>query len=287
MMFSDGMLIDKYKLDELDIVLELVEEAIENAINHQQISIDSDESIFLIYTSGKCLVTTREIMVLCSNGFPDGALALSRNLYEQMIITAYIKQINDKEERIKTIKKYIEDYDVQRFKNVQFAYHINSKIKDAQYANEKKKEILNKYGIDKYSDYWWAPGINSFAAMCQSVENNKRNADIKPLLINSHLLYKRACLAMHASSIGNRIRLGSNIADVDLGPWNDGQEYALYLATVSLIQVFGYTSQFLNFKFEDAKRINLSLNRLAIYYDSVSKINQKNTNKVLHKTGHT
>ena len=36
--------------------------------------------------TGKSLLTLRELILLCKNGFPDGALGLARNLFEQFII---------------------------------------------------------------------------------------------------------------------------------------------------------------------------------------------------------
>lgn len=267
-----GKMIEKYRLKELEAILLLVEDLIEEAVDSQE---KSEDSNYLLFTIGKCLVTMREIIILCANGLPDGALALSRNLYEQMIITVFIEMIEDKEERRNTIEKYNDDYQIQMLKNRKYAYSLTNNLERNEGIKEDINKILSKYDIKKPSEYWWANGVNNFASMCEMVENNDKNKDIRPLLSNAHILYKRACLVIHASSIGNQLRLGSNSYGIDIGPWVKGQEYALYLAVVSFISIIGYTAYRFNITTENTKKINNTLNQLAIYYDNIAIGNQK------------
>ena len=81
-----------------------------------------------------------------------------------------------------------------------------------------------------------------------------------------HLIYKRACLSLHASCMGNRIRLGSDCTGIDMGPWERGQENALFLATASLVYIVSVTYQLLNI---DGTDVNKSLNELTIYYHNI------------------
>ena len=68
--------------------------------------------------------------------------------------------------------------------------------------------------------------------------------------------------------MGNRIRLGSDCAGIDMGPWAEGQEVALYLSTVSLIYIVSATYQLLEI---DGNEINKSLNELTLYYRNIIK----------------
>ena len=81
-----------------------------------------------------------------------------------------------------------------------------------------------------------------------------------------HLMYKRACLSLHASCMGNRIRLGSDCAGIDMGPWEKGQENALFLSAASLIYIISVTYQELGI---DGREINESLHELTKYYLSL------------------
>lgn len=54
-------------------------------------------------------------------------------------------------------------------------------------------------------------------------------------------IYKRACLAIHSSCMGNRTRLGSDFDGVDMGPWTIGHETPLFLGCSAILMVVGLT----------------------------------------------
>lgn len=88
----------KYKLCELEEILQEIENVVQNAIQRENIKTANDNLNFLLHTLGKSIVTIREIIILCRAGYPDGALSLSRNIFEQFVHVAYIEGQEKSEE---------------------------------------------------------------------------------------------------------------------------------------------------------------------------------------------
>lgn len=249
----------KYKLCELEAVLSEIEAMVQNAIQTRNIKTDRDNLNFLLYTLGKSFVTTREIIILCWAGYPDGALSLSRNLFEQFVHVTYIE---GSEELDLILEKYNADYQYQRLKNLLWvANNISRDDELAKHYKSKIEDIKAKYNIEKrMKDYWWAE-LNTFSDMCDKVVQQAGN--YKPLIQNMHLIYKRACLALHSSCMGNKVRLGSDLSDIDMGPWDKGQETALFLVSSALYFIVATVYKVLNENCQDAQS---KLASLSNYY---------------------
>ena len=252
----------KYKLCELESVLSEIETVIQNAIQERDVKTDKDNINFLLQTLGKSFVTTREIIILCWVGYPDGALSLSRNLFEQFVHVAYIEGYEGTEKFDSILEKYNDDYQYQRLKNLMWAaknvYQSNEKV--LQYKT-KIEDIKAKYHIEnRMKDYWWAE-LNTFSDMCDTVV--QQSGEYKLLIQNMYLLYKRACLALHSSCMGNKVRLGSNVSDIDMGPWDRGQEMSLFLASSALCFIVPSVYKAFN---ENYQKVQHKLEKLSNYY---------------------
>ena len=105
-----------YKLNVLEDILEKCEEDISKEITKLQVKESDDNINFLLYTLGKSFVSIREVIILCWAGFPDGALSIARNIYEQLIITNYIEDNTKRTSSEHILKRYNEDYFYQRAK---------------------------------------------------------------------------------------------------------------------------------------------------------------------------
>lgn len=255
-----------YKLNELEQILAKCEDDISSRIEELELKETEDNLNFLLYTIGKSFVTTREIILLCWSGFPDGALALARNIYEQLIITLYIEKNSEQASLTDILHRYNADYSFQRAKCLKYEAQYLSKDKDQLEKYQSViDEIRTQNNIKKIKDYWWAAEKGtSFLEICESViEDNK---EMEPLLRLMHLMYKRACLSLHSSCMGNRIRLGSDCSGIDMGPWEKGQENALFLSTASLVYIVSVTYQAMGLVGDD---VNKSLNELTIYYHDI------------------
>ena len=184
------------------------------------------------------------------------------------MVTIYIEKYAEQIALTDILHKYNEDYSYQRAKclkyEAQYICEDKAKLKEYQSVID---EINAKYNIKNKNDYWWADKKDtSFFKLCESViEDNK---EVESLLRLMHLMYKRACLSLHASCMGNRIRLGSDCAGIDMGPWEKGQENALFLSTISLVYIISVTYQAMGIAVDD---VNKSLNELAVYYWNMQK----------------
>lgn len=252
----------KYKLYELEEILQEIETVVQNAIQRKNVKTANDNLNFLLYTLGKSIVTTREIIILCWAGYPDGALSLSRNIFEQFVHVAYIEGQEKPEELELLLEKYNANYNYQRLKNLKWeAEYISQNTKKETYYRNEIQAIKQRYNVKgQIRDYWWAE-LKLFSEMCDKVV--QQSGDFKTWIRNMQFVYKRACLAIHSSSMGNKIRLGSNLSDIDEGPWNKGQEVSLFLASSGLVFIVSAVYKELEENYED---VQSKLGVLVCYY---------------------
>lgn len=226
----------------------------------------------LIYISGKSIITYREILCLSSRGFPDGALSLSRNLYEQNIIVAFLYS----KRKSSDFEEYIEDYylagEIQRLKALKWeADYLRDSLSDsAKYNNQIEALKLKSHQKVTGNDYWWT-GFNSFARLADycSVSENDKQYEI--MMKRLRLMYKLACISLHAGSLGNTIRLGveNGFSGIDNRAKTNGHELPLCFASHSMIPIIGVTSTELNI---DGSDLIQESNDLSIfYYDRLLK----------------
>ena len=76
----------KFRINELEECIDLIEDEISNKINQGNYKTEESYMNLVLNCTGKSLLTLRELILLCKNGFPDGALGLARNLFEQFVI---------------------------------------------------------------------------------------------------------------------------------------------------------------------------------------------------------
>lgn len=252
----------KYKLCELEQILLEIETVVQDAIQRDNIKTDNDNLNFLLYTLGKSIVTIREIIILCWAGYPDGALSLSRNIFEQFIHVAYIEGHEKSKELDLLLEKYNADYNYQRLKNLKWeAKYITQNTEKEEEYRKKIQAIKQKYKVKgEIRDYWWAK-LKSFSNMCDKVV--QQSEDFRIWIRNMQLIYRRACSTLHSSCMGNKIRLGSDFAGIDVGPWNKGQEVSLFLASSGLLLIVTIIYKVLN---EDYKDIQSKIGILVNYY---------------------
>lgn len=92
MNYSQEIHIQRLRLSELDDSLSCFEDILADKISKKYQSARDYPNI-LIHLAGKTLWTFREIICLCSFGFPEGALSLARNIYEQSITLAFLNEL--------------------------------------------------------------------------------------------------------------------------------------------------------------------------------------------------
>lgn len=265
----------KYRLSELEAIFQDIIKTIETVKDKD--GKDSKQSTYLLYTLGKAITTARETLMLVFDGYPDGALSISRNLFEQFIITAFIFSCNNDIDAI--LSRYDEDYEVQRLKNLKFWDEHISKDEKAYRDHKKQLELIaNKYDKkpNELRDYWWCD-CKSFYEICERVI--LQNKDLEDLIRKMQMLYKRACISIHSSCIGNVLRIGGDFEGVDFGPWSTGHEVSLYLSVMSLVYIVCLTYDFFDVPGEDFSDIKHRLNELGSFYNDIMDEEARNRAK--------
>ena len=172
----------------------------------------------------KAVITTKEILTLLYNGYPEGAMALSRILYESMVVMRFLYSHRDNEE---LLRRYVDDFAVKvsRDKIKYYSYILEysqdeSERNDAQLRKVAARKEHNKLK-EKYSeflsynkqgnylhDYWWIGDIlpsRSFGA----IQNEMTLENLK-------ILYVLSCYRAHSGVVGNAVRFGTMLDETTL-----------------------------------------------------------------------
>ncbi len=251
---------NKYLLSDLYHVLVYIENNVIERVKIEKLLGKEDDIDLLVPALTSSLSLLRQIILLCENGFPDGALILARNIYEQRIICSYIEEREDDNERKELLEKYFQDAELTRLK------YLNEQAKrfnlrdDIQEADKLIEAHQKKFG-SSFEQYWWGGKNKSFKKLSDEITN--REDSHRGLFNNMHMEYKMACIAMHPSAFGNRMNIGSDVVGVDMRARDTGHEHALFLATSSLIALVGHAYYYLEL---DDTYVLSELNRLGDYY---------------------
>lgn len=271
--------VKKWKLNDLNKTLCLFLNRLSQAT--AGINIDSNPlELTVLHIVKKTFISMQEIILLCKNGFADGALSLSRNIYEQFVLICFFRlHRNDK-----NLKDIIEDYnlnsDYQRWKLRYAEYNSLKdtpvKEKERKLLEQEGKEIFNKahnnpHKIDsgKISPYWWSREKGGMTGIINTIIGTFSDDPINKNLIDAVSIlrpyYDFASNILHANSLGNITRIGYSDGDniINVMPTESGQSIPLYFSTMSMIGILGYVNEV--FKLECTASI-AELNHLAKYY---------------------
>ena len=227
-----------WRLNEIDKIIDGFDSTVSKYVKVRQIKYDYDYTNIILTMAGKSIVTMREILCLSLFGYPDGALSLSRNIYEQFIVLLFLSKKRHSPDFPQIIENYYHNYEVQRLKNTKAQYELLNL--PAEYEEAKQKLITYKQNnnINKDNDYWWA-GVNTFAELKNKAVEMVTDENIKTIINHMHIGYKRACVSLHASCLGNYIRLGfdQDATVIDTSPTQKGHSFPLWLSTMSMMLV--------------------------------------------------
>lgn len=257
---------DKWHLYELEKIVHDFETDVAQYVNGQHPLYAHDYLNILLRMSGKVIVTMREIIVLCQNGYPDGALALARNIYEQFIQLAFFEQHKTDNDFMEYVNDYYTHYEIQRCRGLKC--HWSYQNGDSQFISQVDRDYADAKKRAHHSvsgEYWWAR-VRSFSDLCKNViDHESADTDMSKLLHKLHYEYKRACAATHASCMGNSLRIGFEVDGslIDTSPNYDKQAFALGYATASLIYIVCIICERLGIDYSIHKA---KFNRLALIY---------------------
>lgn len=271
MLYVDTPAGQRWRLAELDAILDRFDTEMENAVREAKLTSTDDYRSLVAFTVGKSLLMLRSVILLSANGFPEGALALARNIYEQFVIICYF-EANKRAASFQTIiDDYLIDYDIQRYKALKYVYahsNLDSIKAEKDDIESALRDSRAKASKSTRGEYWWADA-NSFSALAERVAQLQDTTE-QPFFYTLHSLYKRACIALHASYIGNVIRLGGNDSfwGVDSSPVLEGHGTLLYFAITSFITIVGVACRLFHIDFTPYCE---QLNELALFYQKQSK----------------
>lgn len=249
----------KYKLDGLFNLLSTIEKKVFSRVKEESLLGKKDDIDLLAPALATSITVIREIICLCEYGFPDGALILARNVYEQSILCTFIEGNYNQECRNELLEKYFQDSEMTRLRYVQEqAKRFNNKLSLDEY-NKLIQSHNEEYGSSN-NNYWWS-GKRNFREIADEVIS--RRNEYYGLSQNMHMEYKLASIKIHSSSFSNRMNIGSSCHGIDMRARTTGHENALFLATASMIPLVGYTYKALGL---DDTYVISELNILGEYY---------------------
>ncbi|MCI9557952.1 MAG: hypothetical protein HFG52_01690 [Lachnospiraceae bacterium] len=260
--------IEKWKLNELVQVIDEFDSAICDKANESKLKFFHDYKSLLFFMAGKSVVTTKEIICLVQCGYPEGALSLARNLYEQFVIAEFFHTHKADGNFQDYIDDFFADYEIQQNKLLAFsAEYVENDIAAKQQAVRRTTEIRANAHSQKKSPYWWADK-GTFSDMAMDLIKRQTNPDLKKFTAMHHMMYQRACVSLHASCAGNMLRLGDDpeFCGVDNRPRKNGHSIPLLLGVYSLLGVTHIVCEEFGIDSTDWK---LRLNDLLIYYKSL------------------
>lgn len=230
-------LVNDWRLEELETIISDIENNFIKYVSCQEIVAERNYLNLVLDSCGKVILTMHEILLLCTFGYPDGAMGLARNLYEQMIILSFF----DCHKRDEKFYEYINDYFLDSDINSENLLKADYESSDCDDMIEEITERMRNLKQSKYSkikgQYWWARK-SQFAELKEDVINNK-DVRIKPHFEKMHIAYKIACSTLHAGCSGNSFRLNSEEYGItSTSPSFDKLGLPLWFAVCSLVEIF-------------------------------------------------
>lgn len=255
--------VNRWRLTELLDILGIFEDNLAEAIKEQGIVIAQDYRNILLRFAAKSIVSTREICILCDHGYPDGALGISRSLYEHFIFIAFFASKRSDPDFDVYVNDYFLDSEIQICKLVE--------VQKSQMTAEEAAEIATRKANAKAAASrdtrplcWWT-GLSNFQSVVEYVHNQPITSGLENLSIRLQALYKLACSVLHSNCFGNQIRLGldDSFAGIDTSPLTSGHEFSLEFTATTLIFIIGAVCTEFGL---DHKPYTERLNDLAAFY---------------------
>ncbi|MBR4283369.1 MAG: hypothetical protein IKT48_01505, partial [Anaerotignum sp.] len=194
----------------------------------------------LVRAYPQCLLVMKEILCLLKNGYPDGALARSRRIYENMIIACYLNIHKADTDFSEVIERYFDDQNIRAYAGRKLYYRSVKQDSKADECNKAINKIIRKYVSGKgfadkrkeilSNNYWWAKNSKmSFAKLSECLDDE-----------HAKVLYVRACYSIHAGAMGDVALLGRTKTEMQhlySSATYNGASIPLQLAVYSLANI--------------------------------------------------
>ena len=145
-----------WKLDDLSLIVDSVESYVLDAMQAQHIKTGNNYLNILLFAFGKSVATMREIICLSTFGFPDGALSLARNVYEEFIVVSFFEKHRQDNNFQNYVDDFCLDYNIQRNRALRYeAAHFDNSTGLKEIENETTKAKSASHHKITKQDFWW------------------------------------------------------------------------------------------------------------------------------------
>lgn len=240
--------VEIWHLDQLNRLVNNFEADVSDRVNAGCFKVQQDYMMIVLHIIRKTILDLREIHCLCVNGYPDGAMAIARNLYEQFIDLAFFESHRQDVNWNNYIEDYCLNYELKRLKALRKEREYYAEKSDRNQVDDQelqkicaelrqcKKQAHAKTG----KDYWWTGENRSFAEMQKNIRNNV-DQGCQGILCMQEMLYQLSCASLHSGASGNFKRLGDDPSQgwLDASPRHEGHAAVLTFAITSFIYIAG------------------------------------------------
>jgi len=209
--------------EDLQVMADVIDSS-RNLLCDVKVKVEVTLNYFFAQLYGKVVLTMCEIYTLLNNNYPEGAMALARNIFEAEVIMLFL--YSHKEDKL-ILERFWDDYDVKtridKYKYMLNYEKDNKQLEELKGEIEELKEKYKSYLSDVkrggyFSQYWWAGKGMSFRKIAEEVG------------AQDNFLYDIACYRVHAGITGASIRFDTSENGILIGTCEEGKELPFIFA---------------------------------------------------------
>ena len=128
-----------WKIDELEQIVSSLENAFGEALSTQKTA--RDYANIQIRAYAHAIIVMKEILCLIKSGFPDGALALARRLYEQNVMLSFFEKRKTQAGFDDLVQRYYDSHTILAYTDQKLAADF---FKNKKQSNTLRNKINKK-----------------------------------------------------------------------------------------------------------------------------------------------
>ena len=181
-----------------------------------------------------------EIYTLMDKGFPEGAFALSRQIYEAIVLMDYLAEHKDDEAMI---ERYFDDIEITKIKiqmEIEKYTQDDIQISAADEFDKYVDKYRNFYDEKKgFTDYWWVKKKGSFSDI------------VKETKFSKYYMYKETSSVIHMSLFNSMTYIGNEQNGMLIGETYDGVDKAGWYSMLCYCEAMNLLGETYNIDLKD------------------------------------
>ena len=246
--------VEIWHLDQLNRLVNNFEADVSDRVNAGCFKVQQDYMMIVLHIIRKTILDLREIHCLCVNGYPDGAMAIARNLYEQFIDLAFFESHQQDVNWNNYIEDYCLNYELKRLKALRKEREYYAEKSDRNQVDEQElqkicaelRQCKEQAHAKTGKDYWWTGENRSFGEVRKNIRHHM-GQELQGMLSIQEMLYQLSCASLHSGASGNFRRLGDDPSQgwLDASPRHEGHAAVLTFAITSFVYIAGVGCKYL------------------------------------------